>query len=842
MKLSKLKFYNFNAFLVFLSMLFLLLNACTEKAKPGESIADAEAKKERIKKQSPLQIPEPVLIDILHTTLNLSFDWEKQEVIGKATLTIKPFNDGLRKFYLDAKGMEILNISVSHDETFKLINSYDGERISFKSDTVLSQFSVFTVDINYIAKPSEFIDTLSPEDRGLFFIDPFDTIPGISPQIWTQGETEFNSIWFPTCDRPDEKFTLDMYLKVDSSFVTLSNGKLMAKTFNNDGSRTDHWSQQKPHSAYLTMLAIGTWEVLALKSESVPLYVYTEKAYKESMDDVFKNTSEMIAFYSDLFAYPFPWEKYAQIPVRQFVTGAMENTSASVFMDNLYVDEKELVDENFDWIISHELVHQWFGDMVTCESWSYISLNESFANYGEYLWSEYKYGEEAAALIRLAELDEYFSEARSYKVPIIRYRYNHPDDLFDAHSYSKGGLILHMLRKELGDDIFFKSLSIYLKKFKYQTVELSDLRKVFEKVSGRDLYLFFDQWFEKPGHPVLNIKYSEEEKNNLLIDFNQLQTEDEFRFPLKLTYLYSGNQKVDTVVNLSQRQEHISWRLPKFGGTLIADPDHNLLIDISMKKTYEELVLQYNESEDFLNRYDAFELLVDSFPERIKNTGLSQVFLLDKSYTIQELTLNFIESNYDILGSDTKRRIIELAKNSEKSYVRGAALESLMYLDEVDTGFFNLFLNDSSWYVNAIAIEALLDNKKDSLDKLEMIRSFESSNNPHVVNIVASYYASSGIDKSTWFNKKIWTLNSRNKYAILGYYGLGVLQADSAVQQNALNSLYNIALKDEYPFNRVMAYQSLLVYLDRPRVKSQLIEILNNEDSEAIRKWFSEML
>lgn len=820
----------------------MLMASCMRKSKPEESTQKSLDRKVELKEKKPLQIQEQKIVDILHTELQLSFDWQKQEVEGMAVLTLRSNINGIKEFYLDAKSMEISKVSIKPLDRLNWEYNYRNDRIHFKMVNALNKYDVLTMTIEYRAMPNRFYDSLSPEDKGLFFIDPLDTIQGISPQIWTQGETTYNSVWFPTLDRPDEKFTQDIYLTVDTSMVTLSNGKLKAKTFNENGTRTDHWSQQQPHSAYLVMIAVGTWKILELESETVPLFVYTEKEYENSMDDVFANTSEMINFYSSRFNYPFPWEKYAQIPVRQFITGAMENTSASVFMANLYVDKKELTDENFDWIISHELVHQWFGDLVTCKSWPYVSMNESFANYGEYLWSEYKYGEEAAALVRLAELDDYFSEASNYRAPIIRHRYNYAGDLFDAHSYSKGGLVIHMLRNELGDDLFFEGIGIYLKKFKYQNVELSDLRKVFEDLSGKDLHYFFEQWFERPGHPQLKIKYGEMEGNILDIEINQIQKEDPFRIPLKLRYLYQDRNAFDTVIVISQKSTNVKLELDAMGGTLIADPDHDLLIEVSIKKTYEELVLQYSNSNDFLNRYDAFMLLIDSFPERVKSTGISQVFLLDSSYTIQELTLDFIEREYDIIGADKKKRIIDLAKTSNKSYVRGAALETLMYLVEPDTIFFETFLNDSSWYVNAIALEALIDIKKDKAAKLEIVKAFEESNNPHVVNVIASYYASSSIDKSEWFKEKLNLISDQNKYAILGYYGLGMLKADSVDQQQALDLLYNIATSDKYSFNRVMAYQSLLVYLDRPLVKKQLIEILKKEDSDAIRKWFSDML
>lgn len=839
MKILNFNLENFSLCL----LIIILLSACAKKEIPQTIVEEKKEQKLEVK-EKPLQYPEEKFIDLLHTKLNISFDWENQTVKGKADLRIRPLaNKSVNAFTLDAKMMTIDSIIVlNSSKRLGFEYSYDKLKIDFSFGDELIADQIYDIQIFYLANPNNYVDPIAPENRGLFFIDPLDTIPGLMPQIWTQGEAEYSSVWFPTIDRPDEKFTQEIYLTVDTAYQTLSNGVLVTRTFNEDNTRTDYWHLDKPHPAYLSMVAVGDWEIIDLESDlNFPINVYAEKEFSSSLKHVFQNTSEMISFFQDTLDFEYPWKKYSQIPVRRFVTGAMENTSASVFMENLMVDSKYLADEHFDGIIAHELFHQWFGDVVTCRSWTYITLNEAFANYSEYLWADHFYGEEEAGLIRIQELSSYYREAEDDKHPIVRNRYDHPDELFDSHTYAKGGLVLHMLRNELGDKQFFLGVQKYLKKYAFKNVELSDLRKVFEEVSGKNLELFFDQWFMSAGHPVLKV-YEKDTLGKKFLFLEQTQEERVFQFPLTIRNIESNGESRDASFIVDKRVFRYDISNFKRGGTIIIDPQNSILAEIDIDYNYEDLLLHYKYSEEFLNRYYAFETLIDDYKARILGSGLSSLFIEDESNTIREMTLNFIEDEFEALPEELRKTTINLAENDEKSYVRGAAISALSTLGYTDTTFYAKFLNDTSWFVNARAIEALMEYKESKKDLDSIVDMFSSSNNPHIANLVADHYSLNDRSDIDWFDLKMLELIHDDKYAILGYYGLELEKSDPERQKQGIKYLFDIAVNDEYSYNRFMAFQSLIVFAERPEVKTMLIEVLDREDAQDLKRWIQSML
>jgi len=244
-----------------------------------------------------------------------------------------------------------------------------------------------------------------------------------------------------------------------------------------------------------------------------------------------------MTFFSDLIKMDYPWSKYGQIIVRDYVSGAMENTTATLFYDEMLQDNRELLDNNYEGTIAHELFHQWFGDLVTCESWANLTLNEGLANYSEYLWNEYKYGKYEADLHNLDEAMQYFDEAEGEEKDLIRYYYEDREDMFDSHSYAKGGRVMHMLRDYVGDEAFFEALHRYLVRYKYQSVEIHDLRLVFEEVTGEDLNWFFNQWFLASGHPILEVEdYYNDSTLTVSVKQNQdLETTPLYRLPVRIS-------------------------------------------------------------------------------------------------------------------------------------------------------------------------------------------------------------------------------------------------------------------------------------------------------------------
>src|SRR5256885_4066080 len=326
--------------------------------------------------------------------------------------------------------------------------------------------------------------------------------------MWTQGENGPHLSWMANNDKPNQKTTEEITMTVPDKYVTLSNGLLTSQKKNTDGTRTDTWKMDLPHSPYLFFMGVGDYAIIRDKYKNKEVSYYVEKAYAPVARRIFGNTPEMIAFYSRITGVDYPWPKYDQIVGRDYVSGAMENTTATLHEEDAQQDARQLTDGNaWEDVIAHELFHQWFGDLVTTESWSNITLNESFANYSEFLWDEHKYGKDAADAHNYSDMQGYIG-SNSQNKDLVRFYYKDKEDVFDAVSYNKGGRILHMLRNFVGDSAFFKSLNLYLTTNKFKSAEAHNLRLAFEEVTGKDLNWFWNQWYFGSGHPKLNITYS----------------------------------------------------------------------------------------------------------------------------------------------------------------------------------------------------------------------------------------------------------------------------------------------------------------------------------------------
>ncbi len=478
--------------------------------------------------------------DLLHTKLEVSFDWSRSRLNGKATLRLRPYFYPTDSLTLDAKGFDIKQVALLEKGVAKPLNyTYDKLQMTIRLGRTFARNEEYEVFIEYVAKPEELdfegSDAIQGA-KGLYFINPTGDDMGKPRQIWTQGETESSSCWFPTIDKPNERTTQEIYITVEDRFKTLSNGLLLSQKQNPDGTRTDYWKMDKPHAPYLFMMAVGEFAVVEDKWRDIPVYYYVEPAYEKYAQQIYNNTPEMLTFFSERLGVPYPWPKMAHVIVRDYVSGAMENTTAIIYGDFCQKDDRELLDDNNDGIVAHEMFHHWFGDLVTCESWSNLSLNESFANYSEYLWFEHRYGKDEADRHLQTDLNGYLGEARGSTHPLIHFYYDDKEDMFDAHSYNKGGAILHQLRGILGDDAFFGGLQKYLTDHAYSAAEAHQLRLAFEEVSGEDLNWYFDQWYYSPGHPKLDISYSyDAAKKKINVTILQTQEPGEapiFRLPL----------------------------------------------------------------------------------------------------------------------------------------------------------------------------------------------------------------------------------------------------------------------------------------------------------------------
>lgn len=613
--------------------------------------------------------------DLVHTKLKVDFDFKKSQLNGEAWITLTPHFYPTDELVLDAKSFDIYEVKVNNN---KAVYKYEKDKLTIDLDKTYTKNQEFIVYIKYTAKPEEVKQKGSAaiqDAKGLYFIDPLDEDPEKPTQIWTQGETESNSCWFPTIDSPNQKTTQEIYITVPKKYQTLSNGLLISKTENSDGTRTDYWKMDKKHAPYLVFMGVGEFSIVEDSWKNIPVNYYVEPEYEDVAMDIFGNTPEMIGFFSELTGVPYPWDKYSQIVVRDYVSGAMENTTAVVHGDGAQQKKGQLVDENvWEGTIAHELFHHWFGDLVTTESWSNLTVNESFATYSTYLWLQYKYGQDAADAQMYEDIEVYFLSESEDK-DLVRFYYEDKEHMFDAVSYHKGSAILNMLRDYLGDEAFFESLNYYLTTYQYGTAEAQELRLAFEKISGKDLNWFFNQWYYGSGHIHLNVTYDYNTINKT-VTVNLNQQGKTFIFPIAIdVYEESGKTRYEVWVDKSQKSFTFPYK--QFPKLVNIDAKHVLLAQISDKKSLENYIYQFNNAPRYLDRKLSLDEIVKEQQNSKEAFNTVVKAFNDPYYKIRIQAL----SNIDLFQKQTKRDAIAkiefMAQNDPSTLVRAEAISVL---------------------------------------------------------------------------------------------------------------------------------------------------------------------
>ena len=621
--------------------------------------------------------------DLINTRLDLSFDWDSAYVHGKATIQAKPYFYATDQLLLNANGFRIKNVSLVNSYDKKPLQyKYDGKILSITLDKVYNNDQIYTVFIDYVAMPNKLKigeDISSSGDRGMYFINLDGKDKDKPKQIWTQGETECNSNWFPTINDTQEKMTQELNITVPNEFVSLSNGTLEFSSMNGDGTRTDSWRQEQAHSTYLIMLAVGNFTITKDKWRDKEVSYYTEPAYASTARLVFGNTPQMMEFFSLKLGVDYPWDKYSQIVVRDFVSGAMENTSATVFYEGLNMSEGQYIDQNQDDIISHELFHHWFGDLVTAESWANLPLNESFATYAEYLWDEFKNGRDQADFKGFQDLSAYIGNKSNENLDVIRFDYADREHMFDEISYQKGGRIIHMLRKTVGDAAFFKALNLYLTRNAYKSAEIHDLRLVFEEVTGTDMNWFFNQWFLSSGHPVLDIQNTFDPPSkevSVTIRQNQdLSKTPLYRIPIAID-IYVNSKVVRKEVVLDKQKQSFVFPVAALPDLVNVDAEKYILAEKSEVKTLQQYAFQYEHAPLFMDRMEAVIMLLKKKEESLSKRILITAFN-DKNWVIRNTALLALEHLSNEEKTSVYQKIKELALNDGNSQVRASAVEIL---------------------------------------------------------------------------------------------------------------------------------------------------------------------
>jgi len=620
----------------------------------------------------------PRTIDLVHTKLDLQFDFEEEAVMGEAWLSLCPIFDPVDSFRLDAQYFTIHSITHSNQQAIEY-RYEDEQNLWIYWPETIERNDTVTLHINYTAFPGkggEGGSAAITSDKGLFFINPKDEIPGKPKQIWTQGETEHNSNWFPTVDKPNERTTQELALTVPEEMETLSNGLLVKSESLENGMRKDYWKQDLPHAPYLFMIAVGDFAVVDDAWEDVPLHYYVEHDYEPYASEIFDHTPEMLAFFSDILDFRYPWAKYDQVIVRDYVSGAMENTTAVIFGDFVQKYGLDLPGNDNDFIVAHEMFHHWFGDLVTCESWSNLTMNEGFANYSEYLWKEYQSGKDLADNHRLNEMQGYLGQARQNMHPLIDFKWVTAEQMFDAHSYNKGGLVLHMLRHYLGDEKFFAGLNLFLEEHQFTAVEAHDLRLAMEDISGEDLNWFFNQWYFEQGHPKLNVT---ESYTDGVLTLSIEQTQDPemnpaiFQLPTQVDIYVSSGERMRKELWIDRRLATFNFKMDEEPALIVFDPEDILLAEIRHDKDEEAYALQYQWSKTLKHRLEALKGVAsanDDLRKPIYESALEDVFEGIRAQAISRMTADQV--------NDRQSTLKQMAQNDESVQVRIAAMKAFV--------------------------------------------------------------------------------------------------------------------------------------------------------------------
>ena len=642
------------------------------------------------------------VFDVLHYRIEVSFDEPGRMVLGKVTTTLVPFPAALNSLEFDAEEMLISRVSIAGGRS--LAYEVKPKTVVVRLDRSYSYRDTLAISIEYSCTPR----------KGLYFVLPDSGYPGRPAQIWTQGEDMDNHFWFPCYDFPNDRATSEVLATVRRGLKVLSNGTLLKVTENrSNGTTTYHWKQSKPHVAYLIMLAIGEYAVLRDTAGRVPLEYYVYPNHIEDAKVCFGKTPDMVRFFSTATGIAYPWDKYAQVLIRDFMVGGMENTSATSLADESTVfDARARLDNSPTSLIAHELSHQWWGDLLTCKDWRHLWLNESFASYFDPLYHE--------ELLGRNHFDYTMYEAQRAGINSDRTMGRKPIvsvGSYGANVYPRGASILHMLRFLLGEDLFWRAIRRYIAKYQYATVETRDFETAIEEVTGQNLYWFFDQWVYRAGYPVFAVSYTwNDSAGTLSLAVQQTQKTDSltgvFRTPVDVEVVGATGSTVHRVQILS-RDTLFVLPAPERPRLVIFDKGNWILKELRFEKSDDEWRLQIAGAENHVDRLRAISEIVtrksgesfipalitsatrDSFPE-VRREAINALSMVAGDTLRTEVKAVYLRAARDVSPRVRRAAVAQLADSGDAECV--AALKRA--------------LADSSYAVVAQALRSLAEADK----------------------------------------------------------------------------------------------------------------------------------
>ncbi len=536
-----------------------------------------------------------------HIRLDLVLDIPNRSCQGVCTTTLTAIRDGIEILTLDAMELEIQAVTINATPQRW---EYDDRELQIYLARQTQRGDDLVIQIHY---------AINQPRRGMYFIAPTAHYPDKPTQVWTQGEDEDSRYWFPCFDYPGQLTTSEIRVQVPAAFMAISNGSLVNAEVSGPN-KIYHWSQTQVHPTYLMTLAVGEYVELRDEWNGKPVTYYVEPGQEGSARLSFGKTPRMIAFFSQAYGYEYAYDKYAQVCAADYIFGGMENTSTTILTDRCLLDEKAAIDNLWtETLVAHELAHQWFGDLAVIKHWSHAWIKEGMASYAEVLWLEHEYGEDLGAYYLLGEARSYLSEdSDRYRRPLVTNVYRDAIELYDSHIYEKGACVYHMIRAQLGENLFQQAIATFLKNHAHQTVETVDLLRAIEQATGLNLASLFDQYVYRGGHPDYKISYgwdSDSKLAKLTVKQSQAETDAEL-FDLKIMIGFDlGDDDQIFTVRIHEKEQTLYFPLetkPKF---VSFDVGNAILKTVELEYPMPELKAQLVEDKDPISRIYAAQAI-----------------------------------------------------------------------------------------------------------------------------------------------------------------------------------------------------------------------------------------
>jgi aminopeptidase N len=637
--------------------------------------------------------------DLQHSRIALRFDVEEKKVIGDVTHTLAILHDGTSKIEFDSVGLTIQSVTLNkapakfESTATKLIvplpsAAHNGEK--------------FEVDIRYEGKPI----------KGLYFILPDKDYPNRPKQIWSQGESEDTRFYLPTYDYPNDRLTTETILTVPSSWITVANGKLINVTKAADNMKTWTWRESLPSSTYLITVVAGEFDEVKQSWHGLPVTYYAPKGRGDRLLPNYERTPAMMDLFSKKLGMDYPWEKYSQAMVDDFVAGGMENTSATTNTSSSLRSDK-LIPEfpgNEDPLISHELAHQWFGDLVTCNDWGDIWLNEGFATFFEMVWTESHYPKDQADYDRWTAVHEWLAQSTLYGKPIVRHDFDDSSE-FDDNAYAKGGLVLYMLRQQIGEDAFYRGLRHYLETYRGKNVVTADLIKAVDEANHTNVQQFFDQWVYGAGAPKFDVSYTyDDASHQVALTVKQTQKIEGhvglFYVPVNLEVTTASGAKSHTI---SVSKEAETFLFPSDSAPLMVlfDKGGHILKSAEFHKDKKEWLYQLKNAAELADRADAAQALAKLKNDDDAVAALGVALNTDKAWGLRDIAADALGR---IGNPPAGKQLLAGLDANAQPYVRNhivAALGSIKDEPQIVAKLLDISRDDASYRSRGNALQSL---------------------------------------------------------------------------------------------------------------------------------------